>query len=270
MAPALRRLAALGVEKISYTGGEPLLHPELPALVIGAHESGLRQVVTTNGDALTTELPSWLTLVEHVKTSFYGNRPHHDRLMGSGHFEFLFDLVGRVRRQSGVPVSANYMLTPDSTPAIPEFLDRAATAQLHDVVFQTYIRTGRAYADHRFGLPDHRSASALAQELSAPFGDRFPGGLRVHDYALDGWFVVLDEVGRFTLPTSGGGADFVMGHHDDKFLRLPDGSAPPAPEALADVWRARADTAAIIDLTPPPRVVRITQSHPHAIVRTPR
>jgi MoaA/NifB/PqqE/SkfB family radical SAM enzyme len=247
----VEQLAALGTEKISYTGGEPTLHPQLPEIVAVAHEMGLRQVITTNGDSFAGGLPSWLAVVEHVKTSFYGDNARHDHHMGAGHFDFLLDLVGRIHRQFDIPVSANYMLTPDSTPVIPEFLVRATAAGIHDVVFQTYIHTGRVGPDQRFALPDHRSAADRVGELSKPFGGRFPGGLRLHDYALDGWFVVLDEVGRFTLPTSGGGADFTMGRCGDHSLRLPDGRTPTASDALAEVWRARAGTPAIVDLTPP-------------------
>jgi MoaA/NifB/PqqE/SkfB family radical SAM enzyme len=39
----------LGVRFISFTGGEPLLHPDLPALLASAKQNGLRTTLITNG-----------------------------------------------------------------------------------------------------------------------------------------------------------------------------------------------------------------------------
>jgi MoaA/NifB/PqqE/SkfB family radical SAM enzyme len=45
----LAEAAALGAREVSFFGGEPLLRPELPALIEGAKALGLRTALTTNG-----------------------------------------------------------------------------------------------------------------------------------------------------------------------------------------------------------------------------
>lgn len=45
----LGEAAALGAREVSFFGGEPLLRPDLPALIAGARALGLRAALTTNG-----------------------------------------------------------------------------------------------------------------------------------------------------------------------------------------------------------------------------
>jgi radical S-adenosyl methionine domain-containing protein 2 len=50
-------LAAAGASKLTFVGGEPLLHPMLPQLIQAAKEAGLTTCVVTNGSRLTVD---WL------------------------------------------------------------------------------------------------------------------------------------------------------------------------------------------------------------------
>ncbi|MFN8412429.1 MAG: radical SAM protein [Anaerolineales bacterium] len=51
----LTELAELGTKKIHFSGGEPLLRPQLPELVAHATELGMRVTMTTNGTLVTKE-----------------------------------------------------------------------------------------------------------------------------------------------------------------------------------------------------------------------
>lgn len=50
-------LAAAGVSKITFVGGEPLLHPLLPELLAAAKGAGLVTSLVSNGSLLTED---WL------------------------------------------------------------------------------------------------------------------------------------------------------------------------------------------------------------------
>jgi MoaA/NifB/PqqE/SkfB family radical SAM enzyme len=58
---ALDELAALGCRKIHFTGGEPLLRPQVPDLTAHASALGLRVNMTTNGTLVSKELARRLT-----------------------------------------------------------------------------------------------------------------------------------------------------------------------------------------------------------------
>ena len=51
------KIRDLGTERIALVGGEPLLHPDIVALVRYCHELGFSISLTTNGFLLTRDLP---------------------------------------------------------------------------------------------------------------------------------------------------------------------------------------------------------------------
>lgn len=45
----IQKIASEGIEKLRFTGGEPLLHPKLPELMLFAKQQGLQVMLNTNG-----------------------------------------------------------------------------------------------------------------------------------------------------------------------------------------------------------------------------
>lgn len=64
---------AVSVRELRVVGGEPLLHPELPALLRAIRDTGIgeRVRVTTNGTLLHSVPPEWADLVDEVFVSVY-------------------------------------------------------------------------------------------------------------------------------------------------------------------------------------------------------
>nr|WP_043621528.1 hypothetical protein [Nonomuraea candida] len=242
------RLLALKVAKISYSGGEPFEYPLLPRLVEHVRSLGILQLVTTNGDRLSTGVPAWITSFEHVKLSFYGSRPVHDRLMGAGNYDRQLALADRLIGRHEVTVGANYMLSAESVAEVGPFMDDVAGHGFNDVLFQTYIHNRRTHVDRTFALDDPRTAIARLREALSGYAGRLPGGMKVHDYSRRDWFIVLDDAGRFTLPSSTLEADFVMGRVTDDVLQVGPGARDSAGAALEAIWARRYGTDAIIDL----------------------
>lgn len=81
----LHQLKAFGVIDLNFTGGEPLLRDDLPAIVRGAHDLKFKRIgITTNGLLLTREKIE--QLVENGLTSIYtslnGGEAVHDTTRG--------------------------------------------------------------------------------------------------------------------------------------------------------------------------------------------
>ena len=243
------RLAALGVEKISYSGGEPLLYAGLAQLVARGETLGVAQALTTNGDLLAERVPAWFGLLEHVKLSFYGAREGHDRLMGSGHYDLQVRLARRIPVEGDVSVSANYMLSALSRDGVERFLTDASVAGFYHVVFQTYIPNRRRQVDAAYSLDSHALAIEAVNQVAHGFAGAFPGGIRVHDFSKNDWLIVLDERGQLTLPSNHPvQPDHVLGGIFDTRLTLPASPALPAADAVAQVWSVHADTEAVVTL----------------------
>ena len=72
------------IEIVSLSGGEPLLHPELPKIVAGITDRGLQPLVITNGSLLTPALLRKLPPNVHFEVTLFSFRPEiHDRLAGA-------------------------------------------------------------------------------------------------------------------------------------------------------------------------------------------
>ena len=245
--PIAARLAQLGFRKISYSGGEPLMVDFLPDLVDYADRLGLAQVVTTNGDLLSSSIPGWFATLEHVKLSFYGDRALHDALMGQGNFEYLVELAGRLRGH-GISVSANFMLSSQSSSSVGEFLDSISGAGLFHVVLQTYISARRRRVDREFGLSDVEVVLDQVRDQVAR-APQPPGGVRVHDFRSRDWLIVLDECGALTLPSNTTEPDHILGDvFAPELLPLGGAKAQPSHSVLEHIWGVHSRTPAVVRL----------------------
>ena len=102
-------LAEHGVRTIHFCGGEPTIHPALPALLAHARARHCAVRLTTNGIVLPEPLLSALrTTGTQVKLSLHGDREHHDTIVGRP----AFDLATRhLRGLLAAGVSATVQTT---------------------------------------------------------------------------------------------------------------------------------------------------------------
>ncbi|MFF5098676.1 MULTISPECIES: radical SAM protein [Actinosynnema] len=128
LGPAVREAAALGYDVLSVSGGEPLLYPELRALVRAARDAGMRTTVTTNGLSLTPRRIALLREVDLVAVSVDGVQPDHDRLRGEpGSHDRAMTGVRRLT-EAGVPVGVVTTLTKNGATRLGEVADQVAAA----------------------------------------------------------------------------------------------------------------------------------------------
>ena len=104
--------AAEGFDVLSVSGGEPLLYPELGALLDGAHALGMRTTVVTNGMLLDERRLDVLSgRADVLAISLDGIPESHDRMRGSPRaFERM---AGRLEglRATGIPFGFIFTLT---------------------------------------------------------------------------------------------------------------------------------------------------------------
>lgn len=104
---------AIGTRTVVLTGGEPTLHPELPAIVRSAKRRGLAVNVTTNGTTLDRH---YLALrdagVDSLSFSVDGVEATHDRLRGqAGAHARTWAQLKRVIADGRVGVSVYFVVT---------------------------------------------------------------------------------------------------------------------------------------------------------------
>src|SRR4030042_2577021 len=77
-------LAGFGVPVILFSGGEPLMRPDILELIAHARARGVRSVLSSNGTLITAELARELKGLQlsYVGVSLDGLEPTHDRFRG--------------------------------------------------------------------------------------------------------------------------------------------------------------------------------------------
>lgn len=244
----IARFVEIGVKKISYSGGEPLVHPQIYQTVMEADKHGLEQVLTTNGDNLAKADTGFLTYFQYVKLSFYGNREMHDSVMGSGHYELLLSLARKLSFKK-INIGANFMMSQRSIDGIPQFLFDALNLGIRQVLLLTYVPTNDATCNKTYEKNFSADFFETLSEKLRRISKEFKGGVKVHNYSVLNFFVLLDEKDQFCLPRPRGEPDFILGHLFDETLTLPDGRNKPVCDVISHLWKTRLSTDAIIAIS---------------------
>lgn len=242
----INRLVNLGVEKISYAGGEPFLHPQLESAIKLGSRLGATQIVTTNGDYLYNNHLDWLYLMEYLKISFYGLEKNHDKIMGTGHFSKLLKLTKTLIKKYNISVGFNYMLTHDSLKELPDFLREAQRIGVKQILILSYIKTGLCSIDNEYEFKAKINFESILNKLSQALLESFPGGVKIHNFAEQRFYIVLDEKGNLTMPGANRDDSFILGNLYDNFLRMPNSQLTPSLNAIHAIFNKRLNTKAII------------------------
>lgn len=137
----------LGVFTIAFGGGEPLTHPELPALATAARARGLVPVVTISGLGLTADKARALRDFAQVNVSHDGADGDYEAVRGFDGAPAA-ERAMRLLADAGVPVGANVVLTRTSFGARGERLlanvARATACGAGEIQLLRYKPAGRA------------------------------------------------------------------------------------------------------------------------------
>ncbi|MCA9969442.1 MAG: radical SAM protein, partial [Anaerolineales bacterium] len=168
----LDRLAAVGVPHVIFTGGEPTLHPDLPALI--RHADGRGQIVGMNTNGRRLSDLAYLAALEaaglnHVQITLGSSRAAvHDAIMGARAFrQTVRGIENGVA--SGVHTITNTTLMRRNQDHVEEIIDF-----LHDLGIRTFAMNGMIYSGGGFADPN-----------AIPEAEMPPLLRRVRDHAAD-------------------------------------------------------------------------------------
>lgn len=121
-------IASEGAEVVSFSGGEPLLSPDLEPLVERLKDGGTRVELLTNGELVPNNigwLSSHLDGCDEVQVSIDGPPEVHERQRPGSSFDRLLRGV-QLLRDEGIPVRANFTATPINLETLPDVIDICA------------------------------------------------------------------------------------------------------------------------------------------------
>ncbi len=138
-------LADYGASALLLSGGEPLLHPQLPKILERATGRGLKVTISTNGTRITPALAALFKKLEvaYVGISLDGIGDIHDEFRGvKGSFEAAirgFRLCEEVGQKTGLRLT----LTRNNVQCMEQILDFIEEQGIQRVCFYHLVPTGR-------------------------------------------------------------------------------------------------------------------------------
>lgn len=124
----LDKLKKMGTFRLSISGGEPLLRPDLPEILHRANKLGFITSLVTNGTLLAEKI-NQLDLVDYYLCTIEGDESHHDEIRGEGAYKKALEGLQAVKKhKSGkvgliCPVHRNNLNFIDVPLAIAETLN---------------------------------------------------------------------------------------------------------------------------------------------------
>lgn len=141
----LADLAAFHVPVVLFSGGEPLLRPDLPRLIGRAVELGMRAVISTNGTLITRERARTLRDlgVSYVGVSLDGVGEANDRMRGvPGAFELALEGIRNCLAE-GQRVGLRFTMTRENVHQLDAIFDLIAREGIPRACFYHLVYSGR-------------------------------------------------------------------------------------------------------------------------------
>jgi len=168
---ALRRLfEAAEVTQVAFSGGEPLLRPDLLELVRLAQSYGIYAILTTNGTLLTRSRIAELrdAGIGTFQISLHSHLPTmHDHLSGGTAWHGAICAMIRLR-EAGLPMVPVFVATNLNLSHFPRVVTMMGQLGVKDIIFNRFIPTGLGNV-HReaIGVPGEKQLIEVLLEADA-------------------------------------------------------------------------------------------------------
>jgi len=160
----LRALQDVGVFRLSVSGGEPLLRPDLPLILAEARRLGFVTSLVTNGLRLADRAAD-LPPVDYVITTIEGDEETHDRVRGRGSWQRTCAGLARVRARGGARLGVICPVHRGNTAALGQALETAERFGAQTFYQPVQLRESWSGPGFDGEVPDPTLAAAFAQVL---------------------------------------------------------------------------------------------------------
>jgi len=189
-------LAQFGAPVLLFSGGEPLLRPDLYELIDYARKSGMRAVLSTNGTLITPEVATQLQAfgLSYVGVSLDGLEETNDRFRGQ-QGAFAQALTGmRNCRAGGIKVGLRFTMNKRNVQDIDGIFDLLQQEQIPRVCFYHLVYAGRGskLVEDDLSHEETRAALDLIMDRTRALHDAgFPVEVLTVDNHCDGPYLYL-------------------------------------------------------------------------------
>jgi 12,18-didecarboxysiroheme deacetylase len=189
-------LAGFGVPVLLFSGGEPMVRPDLPELAGYAVQMGMRAVISTNGTLITREKAQILKDIglSYVGISLDGMEAVNDRFRGvKGAYVKALDGI-RNCQEAGIKVGLRFTINKANVAEIPRVFDLLEDMRIPRICFYHLVYAGRGshLVEDDLSHAESRAAVDLIMDRTRDLHDRGkPKEVLTVDNHADGPYVYL-------------------------------------------------------------------------------
>ncbi len=182
----IRDLATFGSPVILFSGGEPLMHRDLPELARYAVDQGMRAVISTNGTLITRQKAAVFKEIglSYVGVSLDGMKVTHDHFRGvEGAFDTAMKGI-RTCRDLGIKVGVRFTINRNNVADVPAIFDLLEKENIPRCCFYHLVYSGRGSKLIGEDL-SHDQTRALLDLIMDRTKDLFSRGLKKEILTVD-------------------------------------------------------------------------------------
>ncbi|MFZ2632639.1 MAG: 12,18-didecarboxysiroheme deacetylase [Desulfosalsimonadaceae bacterium] len=189
-------LSNMGVPVLLFSGGEPLMRPDMPELAEYAVQKGMRAVISTNGTLITREIAQKLKKIglSYVGISLDGMRDINDRFRGvEGAFDMALAGIQNCQ-EAGIKVGLRFTVNRYNVNEIPAIFDLLEEREVPRICFYHLVYSGRGseMVKDDLSLSDTRKAVDLIIDRTRRLHDAGkPKEVLTVDNHADGPYIYL-------------------------------------------------------------------------------
>ena len=179
-------LSAFGSPVMLFSGGEPLIRPDLPDLAEYAVSKGMRAVISTNGTLITDKLAARLKSVglSYVGISLDGLKKIHDTFRKQkGAFESALQGI-RNSREAGIKTGLRFTITRHNADDIPGIFELIEKENIPRVCFYHLVYSGRGSTLQAEDL-DHLETRRIVDLIIDRTASLYARGLKIEVLTVD-------------------------------------------------------------------------------------
>jgi radical SAM protein with 4Fe4S-binding SPASM domain len=133
-----------GIKYVNLTGGEPLIHPHLPQVLLMLHEYNVEKSIVTNATLVRDNIVELLYKTDtHIFATIEGPREVHDKIRGHG----SYDLANRgieVLRKKLSDISIVATVNKINYKRVHEIIDYVVSIDINELALLPVMPSGKA------------------------------------------------------------------------------------------------------------------------------
>ena len=138
----IKQLGQLGVNRLDFTGGEPLLRKDLKELIGYSKENNINTIVTTNTTLLNDENIKWLKLADLVQVSIDGPKKIHNNQRNADVYNNTIENIIKLKNE-GCKVRLNSFIFNSNKEYVQDLIDLSKKLNLFSHLFIIFTPQGR-------------------------------------------------------------------------------------------------------------------------------